>query len=103
METAERIGRAADERWHVRKDGSRFWGLGAVTAIRAPDGTLQGFGKIVADRTDLKELQDTLQGRNEALAHADELKNRFLATLAHELRNPQSVLSNSAGVVTLRR
>ena len=99
LETAERIGRAADERWHVRKDGSRFWGLGAVTAIRAPDGTLQGFGKIVADRTDLKELQDTLQGRNEALAHADELKNRFLATLAHELRNPQSVLSNSAGVL----
>jgi signal transduction histidine kinase len=83
----------------VRKDGSRFWGLGAVTAIRAPDGALLGFGKIVADRTDLKHLQDTLRGRNEALAHADELKNRFLATLAHELRNPQSVLSNSAGVL----
>ena len=99
LETAERMGRAADERWHVRKDGSRFWGLGTVTAIRAPDGALLGFGKIVADRTDLKELQDTLQGRNEALAHADELKNRFLATLAHELRNPQSVLSNSAGVL----
>ena len=99
LETAERMGRAADERWHVRKDGSRFWGLGAVTAIRAPDGALLGFGKIVADRTDLKELQDTLQGRNEALAHADELKNRFLATLAHELRNPQSVLANSAGVL----
>ena len=99
LETAERMGRAADERWHVRKDGSRFWGLGAVTAIRAPDGGLLGFGKIVADRTDLKDLQDTLQGRNEALAHADELKNRFLATLAHELRNPQSVLSNSAGVL----
>jgi signal transduction histidine kinase len=83
----------------VRKDGSRFWGLGAVTPIRADDGTLRGFGKIVADRTDLKELQDTLQSRNEALARADELKNRFLATLAHELRNPQAVLANSAGVL----
>jgi PAS domain S-box-containing protein len=99
LETAQRMGRAADERWHVRKDGSRFWGLGAVTAIRAPDGTLLGFGKIVADRTDLKDLQDTLQTRNEELAKADELKNRFLATLAHELRNPQSVLANSAGVL----
>jgi two-component system CheB/CheR fusion protein len=99
LETAEHMGRAADERWHVRKDGSRFWGLGAVTAIRAPDGALLGFGKIVADRTDLKELQDTLQSRNEVLAHADELKNRFLATLAHELRNPQSVLANSAAVL----
>jgi PAS domain S-box-containing protein len=99
LETASRTGRAADERWHVRKDGSRFWGLGAVTAVRAPDGELRGFGKIVADRTDLKELQDALQSRNEALARADELKNRFLATLAHELRNPQSVLANSAGLL----
>jgi PAS domain S-box-containing protein len=99
LETALRVGRAADERWHVRKDGSRFWGLGAVTPIRAINGTLLGFGKIVADRTDLKQLQDTLQSRNEALARADELKNRFLATLAHELRNPQSVLANSAGVL----
>jgi PAS domain S-box-containing protein len=99
METAARMGRAADERWHVRKDGSRFWGLGAVTAIRGPNGELLGFGKIVADRTDLKELQDTLRSRNETLAHSDELKNRFLATLAHELRNPQSVLANSAGLL----
>ena len=99
LQTAARTGRAADERWHVRKDGSRFWGLGAVTALRAPNGELLGFGKIVADRTDLKELQDALQNRNEVLAHADELKNRFLATLAHELRNPQSVLANSAGVL----
>ena len=99
LETAERMGRAADERWHVRKDGSRFWGLGAVTAVRGPDGALLGYGKIVADRTDLKTLQDTLQSRNDDLARADELKNRFLATLAHELRNPQAVLANSAGVL----
>ena len=99
LEAAERMGRAADERWHVRKDGSRFWGLGAVTAIRGPDGALLGYGKIVADRTDLKTLQDTLQSRNDDLARADELKNRFLATLAHELRNPQAVLANSAGVL----
>ena len=64
-----------------------------------PDGALLGFGKIVADRTDLKTLQDTLQSRNDDLARADELKNRFLATLAHELRNPQAVLANSAGVL----
>jgi PAS domain S-box-containing protein len=99
LQTAEHMGRAADERWHVRKDGSRFWGLGAVAAIRAADGALAGFGKILRDRTDLKELQDTLQQRNEALARADVLKNHFLATLAHELRNPQAVLANSAGLL----
>jgi PAS domain S-box-containing protein len=97
--TALRMGRAADERWHVRKDGSRFWGLGAVTPIRGLAGELLGFGKIVTDRTDLKELQEALQSRNDTLAQADEMKNRFLATLAHELRNPQAVLANSAGVL----
>src|SRR5207244_9468715 len=26
-------GRAEDERWHVRKDSSRFWGLGAIMPL----------------------------------------------------------------------
>src|SRR6476620_3127961 len=29
--TAATLGRAEDERWHVRKDGSRFWASGVVT------------------------------------------------------------------------
>src|SRR5438552_17286688 len=34
METAARFGRAADERWHIRKDGSRFFASGVLSAIR---------------------------------------------------------------------
>src|SRR5437764_1467525 len=34
VETAASAGRAEDERWHVRKGGSRFWGSGVVTPIR---------------------------------------------------------------------
>ena len=34
LETARREGRAIDERWHVRKDGSRFFASGVLT--RAP-------------------------------------------------------------------
>ena len=32
LETAAKVGRAADERWHVRKDGSQFWALGVIAA-----------------------------------------------------------------------
>lgn len=96
LRTALEMGRAVDERWHVRKDGSKFWSLGIVAPIRAADGSLAGFGKILSDRTDLKQLQETLERRNEALMNVDEHKNRFLATLAHELRNPLSVLANTA-------
>ncbi|HEU4600409.1 MAG TPA: PAS domain S-box protein, partial [Steroidobacteraceae bacterium] len=44
-----------DDRWHLRSDGSRFWGSGAVTALRNEKGELLGFGKVVRDRTELKE------------------------------------------------
>jgi PAS domain S-box-containing protein len=99
LETAERLGRAADERWHVRKNGGRFWGLGVVAPIRASDGALLGFGKIMRDRTDLKELEVALKRQNEVLARVDEQKDQFIATLAHELRNPQSVIANCARVL----
>src|SRR4051794_12132911 len=54
-------GRAADERWHVRKDGSRFWGSGVMTAARHPNGSLRGFVKVLRDETARKEAEDSLQ------------------------------------------
>lgn len=99
LATAAHVGRAADERWHQRKDGSRFWALGMVLPLHDESGQLVGFGKILCDRTDLKELQETLGRHAEALRVADEHKNRFLATLAHELRNPQSALMSSAALL----
>jgi PAS domain S-box-containing protein len=38
-------------RWHVRADGTRFWGHGTLTAIRDQDGTLLGYTKVVRDLT----------------------------------------------------
>lgn len=96
LRVAAERGRSEDERWHVRKDGSRFWALGLVVPVRDRDGVVVGFGKILRDRTDLKELHDTLRNRASALARADEDKNIFLATLAHELRNPLAALLNGA-------
>jgi PAS domain S-box-containing protein len=43
LTTAAAEGRAEDERWHVRRDGSRFWASGVVTAVRDDTGTLIGF------------------------------------------------------------
>src|ERR1700682_1177588 len=33
METAVATGRDEDARWHVRKDGSRFWSAGTITPL----------------------------------------------------------------------
>ncbi|MBN8808270.1 MAG: PAS domain S-box protein [Sphingomonas sp.] len=51
MRLALAEGRASDERWHLRKDGSRFWASGEMMPLRGPDGEHQGFLKIVRDRT----------------------------------------------------
>ncbi|MDB5102497.1 MAG: sensor hybrid histidine kinase [Fibrobacteres bacterium] len=58
LRTAIEKGRALDERWHIRKDGSRIWGVGLVTPIWNGPGELEGFIKILRDRTDQKITED---------------------------------------------
>ena len=54
-------GRAEDERWHLRKNGSRFWALGIVTPMYDSHGTITGFSKILRDMTDRKQAEAALQ------------------------------------------
>src|SRR6185436_19026163 len=49
---AERVGRFESEGWRLRKDGTRFWALAVIDAIREKDGTLLGFAKITRDMTE---------------------------------------------------
>ncbi|MDX6750666.1 PAS domain S-box protein [Geminicoccaceae bacterium 1502E] len=50
MRRALAEGAAADERWHVRRDGSRFWASGRLMRL-GDGGTPAGFLKILRDRT----------------------------------------------------
>lgn len=88
LRMARELGRAEDERWHVRKDSSRFWAFGIVTPRYDVNGNLEGFSKILRDMTDRKHAERLLQEQSQALREADQHKNQFLAMLAHELRNP---------------
>lgn len=49
--TARNIGHSEDERWHLRKDGTRFWGSGIMTGLRDHSGEFRGFVKILRDMT----------------------------------------------------
>jgi PAS domain S-box-containing protein len=100
--TAASQGRAANERWHMRKDGTSFWATGVLTSLRNATGGLKGFVKIIRDRTDWKEIEKTLSGRAEALLAAEERKNLFIATLAHELRNPLAPIVYSVQILRRR-
>jgi len=52
-------GKAEDERWHVCKDGSRFWVSGMVTPLRDEAGSLLGFTKIGRDLTEKKLTEES--------------------------------------------
>lgn len=58
LSTAATEGRAEDERWHMRKDGSRFWASGIVTSVRDATGKLIGFSKVMRDMTERNKLTE---------------------------------------------
>lgn len=71
----ELTGASTDEviscsRWHVRKDGSRFWASGAITALPGANGAPLGFVKIVRDRTSEKEAEERRRRSEEELMRA---------------------------------
>ncbi|WP_052213726.1 PAS domain S-box protein [Belnapia sp. F-4-1] len=68
MDGALEHGRASDERWHLRKDGSRFWASGLMMPLL--DGEVRGFLKILRDRT---EQQRTMEEARAAEARADDI------------------------------
>ena len=60
LEFAALDGRFESEGWRVRKDGSRFWALAVVDAIRNEDGELIGFAKITRDLSEQQQAQRAL-------------------------------------------
>src|SRR5918997_5794201 len=60
QEKARTEGRAEDKRWHLRKDGSRFWASGFVRPILGEGGGLIGFSKVARDLTELRRAEEAV-------------------------------------------
>jgi two-component system cell cycle sensor histidine kinase/response regulator CckA len=67
LRIAAEEGHASDDRWLVRKDGTRFWATGITTRLTDGAGRLIGFSKVFRDRTQAKEAQDRLRESEERL------------------------------------
>lgn len=63
-ETALATGNAADTRWMQRKDGTRFWAEGVLTALYDRGGQLRGFEKVMRDATERKRAEEMVAEAN---------------------------------------
>jgi PAS domain S-box-containing protein len=108
LETLKREGRFEDERWRVRKDGTRFWANVVITALRDAQGDITGFVKITRDltaRRDAEERERQLlleQARRNAAEEA-ELKVRESEERHRELsRRLEVILEGVADGITVQ-
>jgi PAS domain S-box-containing protein len=54
-------GRVEDNRWYLKKDGTRFFAAGVLVALYNHDGTLRGFGKLLRDQTKQRQMEEHLR------------------------------------------
>lgn len=78
-EQALKEGRASDNRWHLRRDGSRFWAAGVMMPLKDAE---QGFVKILHDRTHERENADR--------------QRLLMAELQHRVKNILAVVRSIA-------
>ena len=97
LKAGEQVDHFETER--VRRDGQRLAVSLTVSPIKDEAGHVVGASKIVRDVTERKRLEDSLHKLAADLSDADRRKNEFIATLAHELRNPLAPLFNMLEVL----
>jgi PAS domain S-box-containing protein len=81
IKTATREGRAADVRWHIRKDGSRIFVEGVLVVLRDEKGAILGFAKVMRDITERKVKEDRLEELTHALNQAQTLVRTLDGTI----------------------
>jgi PAS domain S-box-containing protein len=101
-ETALTHGRAGDDRFHQRKDGSLFWASGTMMPMRDSSGTVVGFVKILRDQTEARRAQQSLERsraellqawhENEQARREAELQKEHLSALFTQAPAPICIL-----------
>ncbi|MDB5888192.1 MAG: domain S-box protein, partial [Rhodocyclales bacterium] len=96
LSKARNEGRAEDERWHQRKDGTTFYCSGITTLLQGH----KGFAKIARDLTGKKLQEADREDMLKQAKAASELKDDLLAVVSHELKHPLNLIHVNAELLT---
>jgi PAS domain S-box-containing protein len=91
-----------DEYRVIWPDGSIHWIAARGRRVFGADGQPLYCDGVTLDLTERKQMEESLRRQTAALQEADRRKDDFLATLAHELRNPLAPLRNAVQILSLR-
>lgn len=88
-------GKSNHEGWRVRKDGTKFWGSVAITAIHNDEGDVIGFSKVTRDLTERKAAEEIalenarkLEEKNSELEQMNQELASFAYVSSHDLQEP---------------
>ena len=84
------------------RTGHPIWMAYKVLTLTDDRGQPNAFATVSQNVTDRRRMLDEVRALAANLADADRRKNEFLATLAHELRNPLAPISNAVQVLRRR-
>jgi len=85
----------------VRKDGSQGLCESVLKPLADAGGAIYGAVSVNRDITERRRIDDQLRALNEELSDAGRRKDEFLATLAHELRNPLAPMRSELEILRL--
>ncbi|HEY0779806.1 MAG TPA: ATP-binding protein, partial [Gemmatirosa sp.] len=100
---------------NYKKDGTLFWNELRMAPVRDADGRVTHFvgvqnditGRVVAEQAlvrrtaDLERARDDLQDQALELADATQARDRFMATVSHEMRTPINAVLGYADLLDL--
>jgi len=103
MRRALEEGRSEDKRWHVRKDGSRFFANGLLMLLSDSEGVPRAFAKILRDDTAQHQTEEELRRAKEELERRVAERTRNLAhigeTLLREVKERRAAEARVKGLL----